>query len=96
MIIWDQAFLIDRVKQNALSILLTLPRLLPSGVSQFYYNEGRQRDFFKMSLLPEYLDDFFIADNPVRFVEAFIDSLDIEQQGFAGAVPPATGRPAYQ
>ena len=46
-------------------------------------------------LLPEFLDDYVAEDNPVRVVDVFIDELDLEGLGFEGAVPEATGRPAY-
>ncbi len=49
----------------------------------------------QISLLPECLDDYVTEDNPVRVVEAFIDALNLEKLGFAGAVPQVTGRPAY-
>lgn len=32
----------------------------------------------QMSLLPECLDDYVAEDNPIRVVEAFVDSLDLE------------------
>ena len=35
------------------------------------------------------------ADNPVRFIEAFVDGLDLAALGFIGTVPKATGRPGY-
>lgn len=47
------------------------------------------------TLLPETLDDFVEADNPVRVVDAFVDALDLETLGFEGVVPEATGRPRY-
>jgi transposase len=34
-------------------------------------------------------------DNPVRFIEAFADELDLAAAGFARVVPKATGRPGY-
>ena len=34
-------------------------------------------------LLPELLDDFVGAENPVRFIEAFVDGLDPAAAGFA-------------
>src|ERR687883_820921 len=46
-------------------------------------------------LLPESLDDYVAADNPVRFIEAFVDSLDLVAAGFARVEPKATGRPGY-
>jgi transposase len=41
------------------------------------------------------LEDYVAEDNPVRVIDVFIDELDLEFLGFAGAVPEATGRPAY-
>ena len=49
----------------------------------------------QMSLLPECLDDYVAEDNPVRVVEAFVDALNLEKLGFAGAMPSSTGRPSY-
>ena len=46
-------------------------------------------------LLPEVLDDFVGAENPVRFLEAFIAQLDLGALGFQRAVPAETGRPGY-
>jgi transposase len=44
---------------------------------------------------PERLDDDIAEDNPVRFLDAFVDALDLEASGFQRAVPAATGRPGY-
>ena len=52
-------------------------------------------DRSQITLLPDCLDDYITADNPVRLVEVFVDELDLTTLGFAGAVPEATGRPAY-
>ena len=57
----------------------------------FIAGEDRQQS----TLLPDCLDDYVAADNPVRLVEVFVDELDLTTLGFAGAVPEATGRPAY-
>jgi transposase len=46
-------------------------------------------------LLPEFLDDYVAEDNSVRAIDAFVDELDLHELGFEGAVPEATGRPAY-
>jgi transposase len=48
-----------------------------------------------VSLFPERLDDSIAEDNPVRFLDAFVDELDLEACGFQRAVPAATGRPGY-
>ena len=46
-------------------------------------------------LLPEAVDDYVGPDHPVRFVEAFVDGLDLEAAGFARVEPKVTGRPGY-
>jgi transposase len=45
-------------------------------------------------LVPERLDDDIAAENPVRFLAAFVDHLDLTTLGFERAPPAATGRPA--
>ena len=35
------------------------------------------------------------ADNPVRFIDAFVDGLDLATAGFARVAAKATGRPGY-
>jgi transposase len=46
-------------------------------------------------LLPEAVEDYVGAENPVRFIDAFVDGLDLAATGFARVVPEATGRPGY-
>ncbi len=45
--------------------------------------------------MPECLDDWIDESNPVRFIDAFVDGLDLKDLGFAGVDPADTGRPAY-
>jgi hypothetical protein len=45
---------------------------------------------------PQRLDDYLAADNPVRFIDAFVDELDLAALGFRHVVAAATGRPSYQ
>src|SRR4051794_3490634 len=52
-------------------------------------------DRSQLLLLPEAVDDYVAANNPVRFIEAFVDGLDLAALGFIGTVPKATGRPGY-
>ena len=40
-------------------------------------------------------DDYVGADNPVRFIDAFVDELDLAAAGFVRVAPKATGRPGY-
>ena len=46
-------------------------------------------------LFPETLADYISPDNPVRFLDAFVGSLDLRALGFARAIPENTGRPPY-
>src|SRR6201988_4891924 len=46
-------------------------------------------------LLPEAIDDYVGPDNPVRFIDAFVDGLDLAAASFSGVEPKVTGRPAY-
>ena len=41
------------------------------------------------------IEDEVAQDSPARFIEVFVDSLDLEEMGFRHAVPAGTGRPAY-
>ena len=47
----------------------------------------------QLLLLPEAVDDYVDADNPVRFIDAFVDGLDLAVAGFIRVAPKATGRP---
>jgi transposase len=49
----------------------------------------------QLTLFPEALDDYISAENPVRFLDAFVDTLDVELLGFEHAVAKETGRPPY-
>ena len=46
-------------------------------------------------LFPERLDDSIAEEHPVRFLDAFVDHLNLTTLGFQRAPPAATGRPAY-
>jgi transposase len=48
-----------------------------------------------VTLLPECLDDYISEDNPIRVVDVFVDELRLQELGFEGAEPAATGRPSY-
>ena len=57
------------------------------------YITGHDRS--QLLLLPEAVDDYVGSDNPVRFVDAFVDGLDLAAAGFGRVAPKVTGRPAY-
>jgi transposase len=46
-------------------------------------------------LFPERLEDYIAPENPVRFLDAFVGSLDLHALGFAKAQCAETGRPPY-
>ncbi len=46
-------------------------------------------------LLPAVVEDYVGPDNPVRFIDAFVDQLDLVALGFVRAHPERTGRPGY-
>jgi len=46
-------------------------------------------------LFPERLEDYIAAENPVRFLDAFVARLDLHALGFAKARCAETGRPPY-
>ena len=46
-------------------------------------------------LLPESLEDYVDAENPVRVIDAFVDGLDLRELGFSRVTPAETGRPGY-
>src|SRR5215475_3610961 len=55
--------------------------------------QGVQRD--AVLLFPPSLDEYITPDNPVRFIDAFVDQLDLQALGLRCAVAAPTGRPAY-
>ena len=57
------------------------------------YVEGESRE--QRVLFPEVLDDYISEENVVRFIDAFVDGLEMEELGFERSAPKETGRPAY-
>ena len=54
---------------------------------------GLERD--QLLLLPESVDDYVGSDNPVRFIDAFVEGLDLTAAGFLRVEAKAMGRPGY-
>jgi transposase len=52
-------------------------------------------DRSQLLLLPEAVDDYVGPDNPVRFIDAFVDGLDLAAASFIHVKPKVTGRPRY-
>ena len=55
--------------------------------------EGVGRD--QHTLFPEVLDDYIPTHHPVRFIDAYVASLDLSDLGFERATAAETGRPGY-
>ena len=49
-------------------------------------------DRSQLLLLPEAVDDYVGPDNPARFIEAFVDGLDLTAAGFERVEAKETGR----
>jgi transposase len=57
------------------------------------YVQGIDRQ--QTTLLPEMVDDYITEDNPVRFIDVFVDGLDIQGLGFKYSQTKETGRKPY-
>lgn len=57
------------------------------------YVEGSSRE--QVVMFPEVMDDYVSGENPVRFVDAFVNQLELGAMGFSKAEPEELGRPAY-
>ena len=75
-----------RPQADSLAALATLEWRM-AHISRF------RRDQFL--LLPEAVDDYLEADNSVRFIDVFVDGVDLAAAGFGRVDAKATGRPGY-
>ena len=57
------------------------------------YIKGIERD--QAILFPESIDDYVEDNNLVRFIDAFVNTLDMQGLGFTYSQPKETGRMAY-
>ena len=57
------------------------------------YKKGQPRD--QMTMVTECLEEYISEENPVRVIDAFVDSLDLDLAGFIRTSPAKTGRPPY-
>jgi transposase len=57
------------------------------------YVPGVSRE--QVVLFPEALDEYIAPENPARFIDAFVQQLDMDDLGFSHAQPMGVGRPAY-
>lgn len=57
------------------------------------YIEGVSRT--EIILFPDSLDDYISEDNPVRFIDEYVNTLDLKEFGFTYTTPKDTGRKPY-
>lgn len=57
------------------------------------YVQGEHRE--QLTMFPEALEDYIDPENPVRFIDAFVDNLDLASLGFTHSELKETGRPPY-
>jgi transposase len=57
------------------------------------YIQGVERG--QTQLLPPSVEEYVAPEAAVRFIDAFVDQLDVEKLGFGRAQPAVTGRPGY-
>ena len=58
-----------------------------------HYISGEDRN--QISVLPPSIDEYVTDENPVRVIDAFVDSLDMTAMGFEHSELNSTGRPPY-
>lgn len=57
------------------------------------HTSGEDRS--QILLLPDSVDDYVGPDSPVRFIDPFVDDLNLQAAGFGGVQPKETGRSGY-
>ncbi len=57
------------------------------------YIKGLDRN--QAQMFPEYLDDYIDEENPVRVIDAFVDTLNLKKMGFTKTNPNGPGAPSY-
>ena len=57
------------------------------------YIKGEDRR--QITFFPEAIDDYVNEDNPVRVIDQFVGSLNMQELGFLRTDPNVTGRPPY-
>lgn len=57
------------------------------------YVEGLSRS--QTFLLPKTIEEYVAPDNPIRFIDAYVNTLNMEKLGFTHSTPKDLGRPSY-
>jgi hypothetical protein len=50
----------------------------------------------QITFLPDCIENYVGKDSPTRFIDAFVNQLDMDDSGFTRANPNKTGRPPFQ
>ena len=72
-----------------------------SEIKDFHQRNGRETPYITGSdrcqtvMFPSFVDDYVSEDNPVRFIEAYVEKLDLTELNFTHSQPKQTGRPSY-
>ncbi|MCL5252473.1 MAG: IS1182 family transposase [Candidatus Thermoplasmatota archaeon] len=89
-------------KEEAVVAAEEIRVLVLKHATSFEYTVFMQKDGYiagtdrKQSVLfPDTIDDYITPDNPVRFIDAFVEALDLILAGFKHAELSDTGRPPY-
>ena len=67
---------------------------IPWGGQAYPTEEGPMTNYVQGAnrhqtlLLPDTLDDYVLSDSAVRFIDAFVDGLNMDRLGFIRAEPP--------
>ena len=65
-----------------------------SGIDRpMTYIQGQSR--YQATLFPLALEELIAMDNPIRVIDAYVDSLNVMSLSFKQSVPATTGRPPY-
>lgn len=62
-------------------------------VGSMKYIKGQTHN--QMAMVTECLEDYISEESPVRVIDAFVDSLDLDLAGIIRTTPKETGRPPY-
>ena len=57
------------------------------------YIKGEDR--YQITMFPDSIDDYIAENNPVRLIDAYVNTLDVAAMGFTGSDPSAVGHPSY-
>ena len=78
-----------------------MPKVDPAPTNEPKTKGGQPRRYLKGNprdqtlLLPRTVNEYVGEENEARFIDTFIDSLDLKRLGFTHTAPLTEGRPPY-